>query len=106
MHLQNIVHVLDECMILGKGTVWRGITDIYITLSRVIHYTREVYTSKIPTCYLGKVLYMCTKCTAPRDLAINRLHIIQVKDDSMCYLGNVNVSDGSMSFRLEICKLG
>ena len=26
--LQNIMHELDECFILGKGTVWRGITDI------------------------------------------------------------------------------
>ena len=26
--LQGILHVLDECVILGKGTVWRGITDI------------------------------------------------------------------------------
>ena len=28
--LQSIVHELDECFILGKGTVWRGITDIIL----------------------------------------------------------------------------
>ena len=28
MPLLSIMHKLDECFILGKGTVWRGITDI------------------------------------------------------------------------------
>ena len=39
--LQSVMHKLDECFILSKGTVWRGITDIN-TLPRVGHYTREI----------------------------------------------------------------
>ena len=26
--LQSAMHKLDECIILGKGTVWRDITDM------------------------------------------------------------------------------
>ena len=48
--LQSIVHELDKCFILCKGTVWRGITDI-----------QERDVSNIPMCYLGNVLYYSTE---------------------------------------------
>ena len=49
---QSIMHKLDECFILDKGTVWRGITDI-----QHITYGRTLHKSNIPMCYLGNVSY-------------------------------------------------
>ena len=40
--LQSIMQEFDKCLILNKGTVWRGITDIYHMLPMVGHYTREI----------------------------------------------------------------
>ena len=43
--LQSIMHELDECFMLCKGTVWRGITH-----GRTYIYRRDM--SNIPMCYL------------------------------------------------------
>ena len=49
--LQSIMHELDECFILCKGTVWRGIT---VTQGRMLNDRR----SNIPMCYLGNTFYI------------------------------------------------
>ena len=52
--LLSIMHELDKCFTLCKGTVWRDIT--YNTLPRVGHYAREIWTTfqcaTWVTCYI------------------------------------------------------